>query len=71
MLLAAHSEGLGSCWFCAPLFCQKIVRKTLKIPEHIDPQALVTLGYTVNKPNPPPRKLLENIVYQDCWGHPM
>ena len=21
ILLAAHAEGLGTCWFCAPLFC--------------------------------------------------
>ena len=71
MLLAAEGEGLGSCWFCAPLFCQDVVRKTLKIPKHIDPQALITLGYPANKPNPPPRKPLEDIVHQDCWGHPI
>jgi len=71
ILLAAHGEGLGSCWFCAPLFCQDVVRKTLKIPKHVDPQALITLGYPANKLNPPPRKALEEIVHQDCWGHPM
>jgi len=71
MLLAAEGEGLGSCWFCAPLFCQDVVRKTLRIPKHIDPQALITLGYQANKPNPPPRKPLEDIVHQDCWGHPV
>jgi len=69
MLLAAQSEGLGSCWFCAPLFCQDVVRKTLRIPKHVDPQALITLGYPANKPNPPPRKPLEDIVHQDYWGH--
>ena len=71
VLLAAHGEGLGSCWFCAPLFCPDIVRKTLKIPTHIAPQALITLGYPANKPNPPPRKPLEDIIHQDCWGHPI
>ena len=71
MLLAAHGEGLGSCWFCAPLFCQDVVRKTLKIPQHVDPQALITLGYPANRPNPPPRKTLEEIVHQDYWGHKM
>jgi len=71
MLLAAHGEGLGSCWFCAPLFCPDIVRKTLKIPKHVDPQALITLGYPANKPNPPPRKPLEDVVHQDYWGHPI
>jgi coenzyme F420-0:L-glutamate ligase/coenzyme F420-1:gamma-L-glutamate ligase len=71
MLLAAQGERLGSCWFCAPLFCQDVVRKTLRIPKHVDPQALITLGYPANKPNPPPRKPLEDIVHQDCWGHPI
>ena len=35
ILLAAHSEGLGACWFCAPLFCQDVVRKVLRIPEGV------------------------------------
>ncbi len=69
MLLAAHGEGLGSCWFCAPLFCQDVVRKILKIPQHVDPQALITLGYPADRPNPPPRKTLEEIVHQNHWRH--
>ncbi|MDH5771342.1 MAG: nitroreductase family protein [Candidatus Bathyarchaeota archaeon] len=69
VLLAAYGEGLGSCWFCAPLFCQDVVRKILKIPQHVDPQALITLGYPANRPNSPPRKALEEIVYQDHWRH--
>ncbi len=71
MLLAAHGEGLSSCWFCAPLFCPDVVRKTLRIPKHVDPQALIILGYPTDKPNPPPRKPLEEIVHQDFWGHPI
>ena len=69
MLLAAYGEGLGSCWFCAPLFCQDVVRKVLEIPQNVDPQALITLGYPAEKPNPPLRKALEEIVYQDHWRH--
>lgn len=69
MLLAAHSEGLGSCWFCAPLFCPDVVRKTLRIPEHVYPQALITLGYPATKLNAPPRKPLEEIAYQNYWGY--
>ncbi len=69
MLLAAYGEGLGSCWFCVPLFCQDVVRKILKIPQHVDPQALITLGYPVNKPTPLPRKPLEEIVHQNHWKH--
>lgn len=68
MLLAAHAEGLGSCWFCAPLFCQDVVRKVLRVPRYVEPQALVTLGYSTERLEPPPRKLLQEIVYQDRWG---
>ncbi len=69
ILLVAHDEGLGACWFCAPLFCQNIVRTVLKIPQHSDPQALITLGYSTANPDPPPRKSLEEIVNQDYWRH--
>jgi F420 biosynthesis protein FbiB-like protein len=67
LLLAAHAEGLGGCWYCAPLFCPEQVRKALEIPEKVYPQALVTLGYPDEKPRPPARKPLESIVYQDRW----
>jgi len=67
MLLAAHAKGLGSCWFCAPLFCQDVVRKVLRVPRYVEPQALVTLGYSAEWLEPPPRKLLQKIVYQDRW----
>lgn len=67
MLLVAYDEGLGACWFCAPLFCQNVVRKVLKIPQHVDPQALITLGYPTVNPDPPQRKSLEEIVIQDRW----
>jgi len=67
MLLAAHAEGLSSCWFCAPLFCPDTVRKILNISNHVDPQALITIGYPIEKPNPPPRKPLEKIVHQEYW----
>src|SRR4030042_1939173 len=30
MLLAAHSEGLGACWICAPAFCPRSVREALE-----------------------------------------
>jgi F420 biosynthesis protein FbiB-like protein len=68
ILLAAHSEGLGACWFCAPLFCQDAVRKVLRIPKGVEPQALITLGYPSEKPIPPPRKPLQKIVYMNYWG---
>ena len=63
MLLAAHVMGLGACWFCAPLFCPETVRKVLKIPFNIEPQALITLGFPAYRPKPPPRKPLKEIAH--------
>ena len=45
LLLAAHAEGLGACWMCAPLFCPDVVSEQLALPTDWEPQALVTLGY--------------------------
>jgi len=45
LLLAAHHEGLGSCWMCAPLFAPDIVQDVLGLPADWEPQSLITLGY--------------------------
>jgi len=68
MLLAAHSAGLGSCWFCAPLFCQDAVRRVLKVPDNVEPQALITLGYPSETVDPPPRKPLGEVAFRNHWG---
>jgi coenzyme F420-0:L-glutamate ligase/coenzyme F420-1:gamma-L-glutamate ligase len=71
LLLATHAKGLGACWYCAPIFCKNAVRKTLKIPEEIDPQALITLGYPTEQPNAPARKPLEYVVSGEEWDKPL
>jgi coenzyme F420-0:L-glutamate ligase/coenzyme F420-1:gamma-L-glutamate ligase len=68
MLLVAYSKNLGACWFCAPIFCKDTVRKVLKIPEDVEPQALITIGYAAEKPGAPPRRALQGYSYLDCWG---
>jgi len=68
MLLAAHAMGLGACWFCAPLFCPRTVRKMLKLPPGLEPQALITIGYPISVPNPPPRKPLKEIMHLNGWS---
>jgi F420 biosynthesis protein FbiB-like protein len=62
LLLAAYAEGLGTCWFCAPLFCQQTVKEILKLPKEFEPQALITAGYPAEKPKAPPRKPLKSIA---------
>lgn len=68
ILLIAHTEGVGACWFCAPLFCQERVRNVLRLPEDIEPQALIALGYPDEKPDAPPRLPLEEVVSYNYWG---
>ncbi len=45
LLLAAHAQGLGACWMCAPLFCPDVVRQALALPPPWEPHGLITLGY--------------------------
>lgn len=68
LLLAAHANGLGACWFCAPIFCKETVRRILKVPDDVEPQALIALGYPAEKPRVPFRKPLEDYAYLDYWG---
>lgn len=45
ILLAAHGQGLGACWMCAPLFCPDVVAETLTLPVDWQPQGIITMGY--------------------------
>jgi coenzyme F420-0:L-glutamate ligase/coenzyme F420-1:gamma-L-glutamate ligase len=63
LLLSAHSEGLSSCWLCAPLFAKKIVIEVLGLDSDIDPQAFIVLGYSSQSISMPLRKPFEEIVH--------
>jgi coenzyme F420-0:L-glutamate ligase/coenzyme F420-1:gamma-L-glutamate ligase len=49
LLLAAHAEGLGACWLCAPLFCPDVVRDVLALPPDWEPQAFISLGWPAER----------------------
>ena len=67
LLLAAHAEGLGACWMCAPLFCPSEVRGLLGMPEDWEPQGLITMGYAAGEPRPPrPRLAVPEFVRFDA-----
>jgi coenzyme F420-0:L-glutamate ligase/coenzyme F420-1:gamma-L-glutamate ligase len=68
ILLTAQALGLGACWFCAPGFCKETVRKVLGIPEAVEPEAFVILGYSAEKYSVPPKKPLEEYCFKDMWG---
>ena len=61
LLLAAHAEGLGACWLCAPLFTKDEVREELNLPEGWDPQGLIILGYPAEAGKDRPRRPIEAV----------
>ena len=62
LLSAAHAEGLGACWMCAPLFCPSEVRHVLQLPEDWLPQGLITLGYPARPGKFKSRKAISEFV---------
>jgi F420 biosynthesis protein FbiB-like protein len=62
ILLAAHAEGLGACWLCAPLFCPETVNAALRLPADWEPQAMITLGYPASGGKPAVRKSLPELI---------
>jgi len=67
LLLTAYSAGLGACWFCAPGFCKETVRKVLGIPDTVEPEAFVIMGYSEEIPAIPKKKHLSEYCFLDVW----
>ncbi|RLG89285.1 MAG: nitroreductase family protein [Thermoprotei archaeon] len=69
MMLAAYALGLGTCVIKS--FNSKAIREILEIPNHVEPELIIALGYPAEKPTPPPRKPLSDITflnrYQKRW----
>ena len=73
MWLAAYAEGLAMGW--VSFYKKSDVRSLLNIPYHIDPIALLSVGYTEHYPDRPlleihqweKRQQLENMIFNDQW----
>ncbi len=61
LLLAAHAEGLGGVWNCAPLFAPTRVCEALGLPETWEPQGMLFIGFPAEKPAPRQRKPMPEI----------
>jgi nitroreductase len=61
MLLAAHALGLGTC--VVKSFSHIAMKEILEIPEGIEPELLVVIGYTDASPAPPQRIPLKENTY--------
>ncbi|MBI4146369.1 nitroreductase family protein [Candidatus Woesearchaeota archaeon] len=67
MLLAAHAQGLASCWVGA--FEDEMVRRTLGVPDHILIQAIVPFGYPDEKVPVPQRLTMDQCVFLGSYGN--
>jgi coenzyme F420-0:L-glutamate ligase / coenzyme F420-1:gamma-L-glutamate ligase len=62
LMLAAHSQGLGSCVLCAPLFCPDTVVEALDLPRDWQPQCLITMGWPANTGKTASRRPLSEVL---------
>ena len=62
ILLAAHAEGLGGVWVCAPLFAPVAVREAFDLPLDWEPQGMILLGYPDGRPRRRSRRPIEEVV---------
>lgn len=61
LCLAAAEQGLGTCWVCN--FDVDTCRKVMQLPSHIEPIALIPIGYPSEQAIPEKkRKTLEEIM---------
>ena len=67
MMTIATSLGLGTCWIGA--FDEPKVKEILEIPKNIEVIGLITLGYSEEKAEAPPRVELEKIVHWESWSN--
>ncbi|WP_078544562.1 5,6-dimethylbenzimidazole synthase [Litchfieldia alkalitelluris] len=73
MWLAAYAEGLAMGW--VSFYKKNDIRDILNIPPHIDPVALISIGYTDYYPDKPiletadweKRRSLGNLVFNNKW----
>jgi coenzyme F420-0:L-glutamate ligase/coenzyme F420-1:gamma-L-glutamate ligase len=62
MLLAAHAEGLGACWVCAPLFGEADTIRSLALNPAWEPQGALILGYPQGAPKVRSRREVQEVT---------
>ncbi|MGB9936526.1 MAG: nitroreductase family protein [Methanobacterium sp.] len=65
MMLRAYDLGLGSAWVGA--FKEEDIATELNLPAHVRPVALIPLGYPDEEPKAPPRRRVEQVIYNEKY----
>ncbi|MEY9865108.1 5,6-dimethylbenzimidazole synthase [Peribacillus sp. B2I2] len=75
MWLAACAEGLAMGW--VSFYKKNDIRDILEIPPHVEPIALMSIGYTDQYPDKPilelanweKRRPMDELIFEDKWGN--
>jgi len=67
IMLAAYDYDVGSCWVGA--FDNEAVQRILDIPENMDPEIIITLGYSDEMKQPSLREDPKYLTYFNKWGN--
>jgi 5,6-dimethylbenzimidazole synthase len=75
MWLAACAEGLAMGW--VSFYKKNDIRDILEIPPHVEPVALLSIGYTDQYPDKPilelanweKRRPMDELIFEDKWGN--
>lgn len=65
IMLAAHALGLGTC--AIKSYNEPAVRRLLRLPEHMELELLISLGYPDHEPRTPRRKGFDEISFSNVW----
>jgi nitroreductase len=66
LLLGLANLGIDSCWVGA--YSDELIKEKLKIPQHIQIEAIVPVGFEAGKEKKPDKKSLENSLYWESWS---
>ncbi|MBU1704917.1 MAG: nitroreductase family protein, partial [Nanoarchaeota archaeon] len=66
MLIAATDQGLGSCWIGA--FDDDLLRRSVMLPEEDLPIGVVTVGYSDEDPDMPPRIEPQHMIFLEKFN---
>ncbi|NLS44673.1 MAG: nitroreductase family protein [Firmicutes bacterium] len=66
IMLLATEKGLGTCPIKS--FNGPALSKILRLPDHISPELVISIGYPKNNPPTPLRKPVNKVSYFNKWG---
>ncbi len=66
LMLRAFSLGLGTCFISG--FSKMILKRILELPNNIEPEAVITIGYSAEKPLSK-RSLIENCTFFETYSN--